>query len=110
MPHTLEGFKLAEESGMRSGRLIVAMMFAAVVGILASFWAYLLVGYNIGVVSDLGTGGYNLLQNWISHPTETDAAAVTFIGVGALFTGCPLVASDSVSVLALPSCGLSCGW
>ena len=87
MPHTLEGFKLAEESGMRSGRLIVAMMFAAVVGILASFWAYLLVGYNIGVVSDLGTGGYNLLQNWISHPTETDAAAVTFIGVGALFTG-----------------------
>ena len=87
MPHTLEGFKLADESGMRSGRLIVAMMFAAVVGILASFWAYLLVGYNIGVVSDLGTGGYNLLQKWISHPTETDTAAVTFIGIGALFTG-----------------------
>ena len=32
MPHTLEGFKLAEESGMRSGRLIIALMFAAVVG------------------------------------------------------------------------------
>ena len=38
MPHTLEGFKLAEETGMRSGRLIVAMMFATVIGILASFW------------------------------------------------------------------------
>lgn len=72
---------------MRSGRLIVAMMFAAVVGILASFWAYLVVGYKIGVVSDLGTGGYNLLQSWISHPADTDVPAVIFIGVGAFFTG-----------------------
>ena len=87
MPHTLEGFKLAEEAGMRSGRLIVAMMCAAVIGILASFWAYLLVGYQIGVVSDLGTGGYNLLQSWIYYPVDTDVPAVIFIGVGALFTG-----------------------
>ena len=87
MPHTLEGFKLAEESGMRSGRLIVAMMLAAVIGILASFWAYLVVGYKIGVVSDLGTGGYNLLRSWIYHPVDTDVPAVIFIGIGALFTG-----------------------
>ena len=81
MPHTLEGFKLAEEAGMRSGRLIVAMIFAAVIGILASFWAYLLVGYKIGVVSDLGTGGYNLLQSWIYYPVDTDVPAVIFIGI-----------------------------
>ena len=87
MPHTLEGFKLAEETGMHSGRLIVAMMFAAVIGILASFWAYFVVGYDIGVVSDLGTGGYNLLQSWLQHPADTDVPAVIFIGVGALLTG-----------------------
>ncbi len=86
MPHTLEGFKLAEESGMHSGRLIVAMLCAAVVGILAAFWAYLLVGYEIGLVSDLGTGGYNLLRNWIYAPTDPDVPAVVFTGIGAFFT------------------------
>ena len=87
MPHTLEGLKIAEESKMNSGGLIVAMMLAIVVGILAAFWAYLVVGYEIGVVSGLGTGGYNLLQSWLYHPTDTDVPGVVFTGFGFCFTG-----------------------
>ena len=87
MPHTLEGLKIAEESKMNSGRLVVAMMLATVMGILAAFWAYLVVGYKIGVVSGLGTGGYNLLQSWLYHPTDTDIPGVAFTGFGFCFTG-----------------------
>ena len=87
MPHTLEGFKIAAESEMNSLRLVIAMMLATVVGILAAFWAYLDVGYRIGVVSDLGTGGYSLLQSWLYHPLDPDFPATVFTGFGAFFIG-----------------------
>ena len=86
MPHTLEGFKIANDSGINPGRLLVAMVLATVMGILAAFWAYLDVGYRIGVVSDLGTGGYNTLRSWLYTPTETDVVAISFTGIGFLFT------------------------
>ena len=82
MPHTLEGFKVLD-----TPRLVWVMMLATVIGIPTAFWAYLDVGYRIGVVSDLGVGGYNTLQGWLYHPTETDFASVAFMGIGALFTG-----------------------
>ncbi|MFC1716817.1 DUF6785 family protein [Candidatus Poribacteria bacterium] len=87
MPHTLEGFKLAEESRMNQRRLVFAMVPATVVGILAAFWAYLLVSYRIGANPGLGSGGYNSLRNWLSHPTETNVPAVVFTCVGFLITG-----------------------
>ncbi len=87
MPHTLEGFKLAEASQMNPRRLVFAMMLATVVGILAAFWAYLVVSYKMGANPGLGSGGYDLLRGWIYSPTETDFPAVIFIGVGFLFTG-----------------------
>ena len=71
---------------MNSGRLVVAMMLATIMGILAAFWAYLVVGYEIGVVSGLGTGGYNLLQSWLYHPTDTDIPGIVFTGFGFCFT------------------------
>ena len=56
-------------------------------GILASFWAYLVVSYDIGANPGLGSGGYNLLRAWLYYPTETNIPAVAFMGVGFLFTG-----------------------
>ena len=87
MPHTLEGFKVADAADMNSSRLVWAMLLATVVGVLAAFWGYLVVGYDIGTVSDLGIGGYNALQGWLYHPLGTDFSAVAFMGVGFLFTG-----------------------
>ena len=87
MPHTLEAFKLVEVANMRTGRMVVALMCGVFFGILASFWAYLVVSYNIGANPGLGSGGYNLLRSWLYYPTETNIPAVAFMGVGFLFTG-----------------------
>ena len=87
MPHTLEGFKLADELKMKQSRVVIAMMVAVVFGILASFWSYLVVSYDIGANPGLGNGGYNLLRRWLYFPNETNVPAVIFMGVGFLFTG-----------------------
>ena len=87
MPHTLEGFKLVEVSNMRAGRMVIAMMCAVFFGILAAFWSYLVVSYDIGANPGLGNGAYNRLRNWLYYPSDTNVPAVTFMGVGFLFTG-----------------------
>ena len=87
MPHTLEGFKLVEIGNMRTRRMVIAMMCAVFFGILASFWSYLVISYDIGANPGLGNGGYNRLRKWLYYPSETNVPAVTFMGVGFLFTG-----------------------
>ncbi len=86
MPHTLEGFKLVEVANMKAGRMVIAMMCAVVFGILAAFWSYLAVSYEIGANPGLGNGGYNRLRSWLYYPSETNVPAVTFMGIGFLFT------------------------
>ena len=88
MPHTLEGFKVADATRLdKPHQLVWVMVLATIIGTLATFWAYLDVGYRIGVVSDLGVGGYNTLRGWLYHPTDTDFVSVAFMGVWALFVG-----------------------
>ena len=65
MPHTLEGFKLVEVANMKAKRMVIAMMCAIFFGILASFWSYLVVSYEIGANPGLGNGGYNRLRTWL---------------------------------------------
>jgi hypothetical protein len=94
MPHQLEGFKLAERTGMNSKRLSFAMITAAAVGIFAAFWAYLHLFYREGAASGLGwhalgsgrhTFGSNL-QNWLTSLSLTDGVHVSFMGIGMVFT------------------------
>jgi len=87
MPHTLEGFKLAEVGNMKTNRMVIAMMCGVFFGILASFWSYLVVSYEIGANPGLGNGGYNRLRTWLYYPSEMNLPAVGFMGVGFLFTG-----------------------
>ena len=90
MPHTLEGFKVAEDSGMDSRRLVGAMMLAVVVGTVAAFWAYLTAAYKIGLQFDapfMGQRPYRAVENWLYYPSGTDVPATLFMGVGFLFTG-----------------------
>ena len=87
MPHTLEGFKLVEVGNMKAKHMVIAMMCAVFLGILAAFWSYLVVSYDIGANPGLGKGGYNKLRKWLYYPSETNVPAVIFMGVGFLFTG-----------------------
>jgi hypothetical protein len=94
MPHQLEGFKLAERTGMSSRRLSLAMIIATIVGIFAAFWAYLDMFYEAGAASGLGwhalgNGNYtfgNNLQHWLNQLTLTDVANTSFMGFGMVFT------------------------
>ena len=94
MPHQLEGFKLAERSGMDSRRLFFAMLIAVVVAIPTAFWAYLHIFYVEGAASGLGwhvlgsgnyTFGHNL-QHWLTNPSFTNYTELGFLGVGMVFS------------------------
>jgi len=94
MPHQLEGFKLAERTGMNSRKLLFAMMIAAAVGIPVAFWAYLHMFYIEGAASSLGwhalgNGNYtfgNNLQNWLTQSSLTNWTSVSFMTIGMAFT------------------------
>lgn len=94
MPHQLEGFKLAERTGMDYRRLSLAIMLGVAVGIPSAFWAYLHMFYREGAASGLGwhalgNGRYTFednLQSWLNHLSLTDGTQVLFMGVGMAFT------------------------
>jgi len=87
MPHTLEAFKLSEQTQMSSKRVMIAMMIAVIFGVLAAFWAYLDVAYRQGNTRIwYGKGGYDILRHWLHYPTLTDYRSVSFMGVGFAFT------------------------
>jgi len=76
MPHQLEGFKLAEKAGFRSRNLVIAIMLAAIVGTLATFWSVLHLFYEYGASSrtrgyvlGLSWESYNRLQSWLEYPS-----------------------------------------
>ena len=85
MPHILEGFKVIDNAGGSSMyRIVFVMLLATVVGVFSACWSYLDVGYQIGVISDIGVSQYNMLRNWLYYPTEMDIVSVSFMVVGAL--------------------------
>ena len=82
MPHQLEGFKLAEQTGMNSKRLAYAMIIAAFLGILGAFWAYLDVRYRYSFGGGFGWEPFNRLGRWLYYAPGTDYPAVSFMIVG----------------------------
>ncbi|MCD6506123.1 hypothetical protein J7M22_05800 [Candidatus Poribacteria bacterium] len=50
MPHTLEGFKLAEQAGINLRRLFPVMILAAALGTFCAFWAFIDMCYREGGV------------------------------------------------------------
>ena len=110
MPHTLEGFKLAEESGMHSGRLIVADDVRG-----SRRDSRLVLGIPPRRIQ------YRSRQrSWhrrIQTPAKMDITSYGNRRCRRDFYRCrrtlyrfPLVASDSLSILALPSSRLSRRW
>jgi hypothetical protein len=95
MPFQLEGLKMAERAKMNSRYLTLAMLLAAAFGCLASFWAFLHLGYQLGigtakvtgpVVWAFGPEPWNRLQSWMESPLKPNGPALTAMAGGFLFT------------------------
>ncbi len=92
MPHQLEGFKIAERTGINSRRLAAVMILSIVVGIIAALWALLHSAYQRGV--DSGFMGYmgipresfNRLGHQIRYPAGPNYPELGFIGFGLLLS------------------------
>lgn len=97
MPIQLEGFKMAERTGMRTRPLFVALLLAGFVGTLCAFWAILHLCYQIGagsgiigppnVLTIFGTEAWARYDGWtkVAQPPQPNVGIA--IGVGAAFTG-----------------------
>lgn len=85
MPHQLEGLKIAERAGIRYRQFGGVMVFAMVLGIVASVWAYLHFAYQ----GEINTGwageeAFQRLEGWLTHPSDTDVPVITAVGAGFL--------------------------
>jgi len=97
MPHQLEGFRLANQSGVSLRPLFWVMLAAGVWGTLCAFWALLHVYYHLGAATAkvgasvkpalvFGWEPYNRLGSWISTPPLRDPLETRFLVGGFLFS------------------------
>ncbi len=82
MPHQLEGFKLAERSGMNVRRLFAAIIIAGILGFFASAWGYLDAAYRYGGKTGYAWRAFSRLESWLTAPRPTDIPATSAIVVG----------------------------
>ena len=87
MPHILEGFKLAERTGISNRRLLIAMCIAIAIGTFASFWSFYHISYIEGARDWFAGRPFNRLQSWITSPRSPDVPAIIAMGIGFLITG-----------------------
>lgn len=93
-PIQLEAFKMAEGGRMERPRIALALALVPPLAMLCYFWAYLHVGYQMGLASKvtfyphlhvprLGT---SILDEAIRYPSDTDVSASLAMGFGLVFT------------------------
>lgn len=95
MPHQLEGFKLAQRTGMSYRRLMVVMLLGIAPSVFIAFLVYLYCLYDFGAsiavdapgqVLGPGQSVYNQLSGWFQFPREIDVFGTFAIGLGFAFT------------------------
>ena len=88
MPHQLEGFKMAEQTGMQTKRIALAMILAIFAGTIVSFWIMLDGCYRRLNLPLKWFGGviYSQLDARMSNPTGSNFAAIGGMGVGFTLT------------------------
>jgi hypothetical protein len=90
MPHQLEGFRLAQLSGMPLRPWMWAMLLASFWGTLCAFWALLHVYYDLGAGTAkmvgpstyFGWEPYRRLAEWTGAPRPHDPLETWFLGGG----------------------------
>jgi len=93
MPHQLEGFKIAEVTGVSMSRLSGAFVLVSVVGALAAYWAQVHSYYSYGMSAKMsfvaqvfGREPYQRLQSWLTVAHGPDYWALGAYAVGMAFT------------------------
>ena len=72
--------------------MVVAVLWATLLGAVSTFWIELYLYYKHGAASGyfntwrLGSGGFRILEGWLSYPGSTDWPSVSFMVGGFLFT------------------------
>jgi hypothetical protein len=93
-PHALEGLKMADRTGTRHREVFASVILAAALGVFASIWAFVHLGYQLGTAAKFWSGHgygwdiYNRLNQWTTAPEPGERPAVLAMGfgtVGALF-------------------------
>ncbi len=90
MPVGLENLRMAERTGASQRVFFWATMLAVVVGILATFWAYLHLAYAYGVAGKWWSStshaaqGYNRVADWVVNRTPPNITANWALAVGFL--------------------------
>ncbi len=82
MPHQLEGFKIAEVVGTPLGRLTILMFLSSLLGVVASFIAFLTTSYKIGSDEWFANESFRRLENWLTAMPSPDFPAVVFVILG----------------------------
>ena len=83
MPHQLEAFKLAEQSGMDSHRLMKVMIGATAIAMPIAMWCYLFAKYRYGdVMWSAGYESYSRLQSWIYFQPGAEHTFTVLMVVG----------------------------
>ena len=87
MPHQLEGFKIAERTGMNSRKLLIGMLIAVVLGVYVSSWAFLHCSYELGATANWRPrAAFLRLQRQLSGHIPPDLPAVGAMIGGLSFT------------------------
>jgi hypothetical protein len=94
MPHQLEGFRLASQSGISMKPLLWVMLAAGIWGTVCAFWALLHVYYDLGAATAkivgpsvwFGWEPYRRLAEWTSAPRPRDPMETQFLTGGFLFS------------------------
>jgi Family of unknown function (DUF6785)/Domain of unknown function (DUF6784) len=89
MPHQLEGYKVADRTGIAHPAMTAAILIATVVGIPAAFWTFLHNVYRDGAASAhfntwtwrLGDEAFQRAHNWLQSPVLPDPTA-TLVACG----------------------------
>lgn len=94
MPHSLEGFKIADQMKIKESGMIIAMLLGTFVGVISALWILIDGFYKLGAsarisgyaVSAFGREPYDRLQNWLVYPSSTNYLASILMFIGFLFT------------------------
>ncbi|MBM3215597.1 hypothetical protein FJZ36_11860 [Candidatus Poribacteria bacterium] len=72
MPHQLEGLKLADRARIDTRRLVLAMLFAMLFGIVSTFWAYYDISFREGARQWFANQPFTRLQGLLVSPRPPD--------------------------------------
>jgi len=96
MPFILEGMKMSDKTAMQYRNVFWAVLFAAFVGIITTFWSSLHVCYGVGagtsafgminVEQIFGSEPFFRLGAWINNRPAPSSGALWAVGIGFVFT------------------------